>query len=138
MTAALIFAGVAFGLGVSLRILVIVSDIASRCQRLLIDLDVLRDEHRRQLEKENTIMATLDDLVTDVAAETTLAGSIKTLVQGVAAKLTDLSAQLAAAIAANDPAKIQQVHDALTAANASLQASADALTAAVPANVPGA
>jgi hypothetical protein len=91
--------------------------------------DALRTEERR-------IMATLDDLVADVAAQTTLAGSIQSLVAGVSAKLTDLAAQLAAAIAAGNPAQIQAVHDAITAVNASLQASSDALAAAVPANTP--
>lgn len=81
-------------------------------------------------------MATLDDLVADVAAETSLADSIKTLVTGVAAQLKDLADQLATAMAQNDPVKVAAVHEAIVAANTSLQASVDALQAAVPANTP--
>ena len=60
-------------------------------------------------------MATLDDLVTDVAAQATVVDSVVTLLQG-------LRDQLAAAVAANDPAKVQAVITALDANTAKLTA----------------
>ena len=97
-------------------------------QRLNQQLD--RIEHKldlvlvRIVEEENRIMATLDDLLSDVADESTVVASVETL-------LTNLSQQLAAAIAANDPAKIQAVKDAIDANKARL-------SAAVVANTPAA
>lgn len=67
--------------------------------------------------------ATLDDLVTKVT-------NLKTVDDSVVALLQGLSAQLKAAIAANDPAKIQAVADALDAQTAELS---DAVTANTPA-----
>ena len=64
---------------------------------------------------ENKMAATLDDLISDVTDESTVITSVETL-------LTGLSAQLAAAIAANDPAKIQQVKDAIDSNKARLAA----------------
>ncbi len=66
-------------------------------------------------EKE---MAALDDLTTQVAANTTVEGSAVTLIQGLAAQL---------AAAGTDPTK-------LAALQASLKTSADALAAAVAQN----
>jgi len=65
--------------------------------------------------------ATLDDLVAAVAAENTVIDSAITLLNGV-------SAQLAAAIAANDPAKIQAVLDNVNAEKAKLAAAVAANT----------
>lgn len=74
--------------------------------------------------EETKIMAVLDDLTAQVAANTTVEGSALTLIQGLAAKL-------AAAIAAGNPA-------ALTALQTQLKTSADALAAAVAQNTPAA
>lgn len=68
---------------------------------------------------------TLDDILQDVADEKTVVESVSTMVDG-------LSAQLKAALAANDPAKIQQVIDAIDANKAKLAA---ALVANTPAAV---
>lgn len=67
-------------------------------------------------------MAAIDDLTAQVAANTTVVGSALTLIQGFAAQL---------AAAGTDPAK-------LAALQAQLQASDDALAAAVVANTPAA
>lgn len=76
------------------------------------------------VEKENAMAATLDDVQTAVAAETTVEGSVITLLNGIAA-------QLAAALAANDPAKVQAIVDQITA-------NTTAMSAAVAANTPAA
>lgn len=68
--------------------------------------------------KEATIMASIDDVITDVTAETTLIGGVQTLVQG-------LKDQLAAALAGtNIPADVQAKIDA---AFAGLEANKTAL-----------
>lgn len=67
-------------------------------------------------------MAAIDDLTTQVAANTTVIGSALTLIQGLAAAL---------AAAGTDPAK-------LSALQTQLAASDTALAAAVAANTPAA
>jgi len=73
-------------------------------------------------EKEVQIMANLDDIEAAVAAEATVE-------QGVITLLNQLSADLTAAIAGGDPAK-------LTAILTNIQANTAALSAAVVANTP--
>lgn len=75
------------------------------------------------LAKENQHMKNLDDLIADVTAQTTVVQSVSTL-------LSSLSAQLQAAVAAGDTAKIQQIATAMEANTASLSA---AVTANTPA-----
>ena len=70
------------------------------------------------LVKDAQIMAAIDDLTTQVAANTTVEGSAVTLINGLAAQLK---------AAGTDPVK-------LAALQASLKTSADALAAAVAAN----
>lgn len=67
-------------------------------------------------------MATLNDVVTEVTAETSVNQSIVTLLDGIAAQLT-------AAQASGDPAAIQAV---IT----SMQANSKILTDAITANTP--
>lgn len=72
--------------------------------------------------KVNFAMATLDDLVSKVQALTTVDESVVAL-------LTDLKTKLDAAIASGDPAKLQQLSDAL---DAQTQKLSDAVTANTP------
>lgn len=95
------------------------------------------------LKKLEQIMATLADiqaqneqLVAAVAAEDTVIDGAVTLIQGVAAQISDLKDQLAAAIANNDPVAMQAVVDSMTATNADITAKTSALAAAVAANTP--
>ena len=90
------------------------------------------DEHVQKLmyqflnifeHKLEKIMATLDDVVNKV----TDLGSVE---DGVVTLLTDVKTKLDAAIASGDPAKIQQISDALGAQKQKL---ADAITANTPA-----
>lgn len=73
-------------------------------------------------ERGGKIMSALDDLTTQVAANTTVEGSAITLIQGLAAQL---------AAAGTDPTK-------LAALQSQLKTSADALAAAITANTPAA
>lgn len=82
--------------------------------------------------KETTTMAkTLDDVLADqqtaltkITAIETVEDSIAALVASQKQTLADLQAQLAEAIAAGDPAKVQQVADNMAAINAALDAEA--------------
>jgi len=94
-----------------------------------IDLSTQRIEQTVGTVLTNTsrggvVMASLDALKAQVDANTTLEGSAVTLIQGIAA-------QLQAALAGNDPAKVQALVD-------ELQASAAPLAAAIAANTPAA
>lgn len=95
--------------------------------------------------KIQTIMATLADiqaanqaLLAAVAREDTVIGSAVTLINGFASTLSAIQAQLAAAIAANDPAALQAVSDSLTATATDVASQSSALAAAVAANTPAA
>lgn len=70
-------------------------------------------------------MATLADIQAKVAAETVVEQSVITLLQS-------LSADLKAALAANDPVALQAIADGLDANTASLAAAVTANTPAAP------
>jgi hypothetical protein len=89
---------------------------------LTIKVDASIELLNRILNKEIVIMATLVDIQNAVAAETTVEQSVITL-------LGTISADLQAAIAANDPVAMQAVVD-------SLNTNAANLAAAVVANTP--
>ena len=75
------------------------------------------------IAKETRDMATLDDIHADVAAQTTVVSSVTTLLQQLGQQLKD-------AIAANDPAALQELADQIVA-------NSNALANAVAANTPG-
>ena len=85
--------------------------------------------YNRIVAMEQRIMATLADIQAAVAAETTVENSVVALLQ-------TLSADLQAAIAANDPAAMQTVVDTINANAATLAAAVTANTPAAPAPVP--
>lgn len=82
------------------------------------------------------IQTKLVALKADVESETDVVTSVKTLLEGQNTLLVDLRQQLADAIAAGDPAKLQAVLDALdtiTTTNATnKQATVDAVLANTP------
>ncbi len=84
------------------------------------------------------IQAKLAILHDDVEADTTVATSVETLLTGQTQQLKDLAKQLADAIAANDPAALQAVSDALDAITATNEATRAKTIAAVLANTPAA
>lgn len=82
------------------------------------------------LKKGNIQMAVLQDIITEVARTKGVAASVKVAVDGLKAKIEQLSADLAVAVAANDPVAMQAVVDELKAVNSEL----DALVPAIAAN----
>jgi len=90
-------------------------------------LAVARVEEKvdRILAKEIRMAKTLDDVLADVTAQTTVVQSVLTLIEG-------LKQQLADALASGDPAKVQAVLDGLEANTASLSAAVTANTPAPP------
>jgi len=77
---------------------------------------------------EGKIMATVQDVVNEIASEKTVEDSVVALLDAISAQLTDVKAQLAAGADAS----------ALDAVIASLKQNEDALTAAVTRNTPAA
>jgi hypothetical protein len=98
-----------------LELATIVSNFDNKLNQINDKLDLI-------LNKENILMATIQDVVTEVAAETTVNDSIVTLLDGIAAQLT-------AAQASSDPT-------AIAAVITSLQANSKILTDAITANTP--
>ena len=93
------------------------TDTTNRLVRIELKLDLL-------LKQEATLMATVGDVQNAVTSETTVVGSVVTLLQ-------QLSTMLKAAIASNDPAALQAVVDSI---NSNAQTLADAVTANTPAS----
>lgn len=77
-------------------------------------------------------------LIQAVADEDTVIDSAVVLIEGFGSTLADIKAQLAAAIAANDPAAIQAVADSLTNTIADVTAKKQQLADAITANTPAA
>lgn len=77
-------------------------------------------------------------LIAAVTAEDTQIDSTIVLIKGLNQSLADLQAQLAKAIAANDPAAIQAVSDSMAATVADVTAKTKALADASVANTPAA
>jgi len=82
------------------------------------------------------IQAKVASLTTAVQANTSIDGSIVTLLQGLTAMIAALRQQLADAIAGNDPAALQAVLDGLTAAEASIASNTRVLADAAVQNTP--
>lgn len=88
--------------------------------------ELLRHEHRLHhttLERMEQIMTTLSDisaqseaLMAKVTETRDAQEALKTYVQGIKDQITQLAADLAAALADDDPAAMQQVSENLTAA----------------------
>jgi len=82
------------------------------------------------------IQAKVATLTTAVQANTSIDGSIVTLLQGLTAMIAALRQQLADAIAGNDPVALQNVLDGLVAAEASIASNTQTLADAAIANTP--
>lgn len=90
------------------------------------------------LEKMETIMLDTSRLLAAVAEEKTETASLRALAVAQTQAMKDLSAQLAAAIAANDPAAIAQVQADMDTATNDLSIDSQATKDAVTANTPAA
>lgn len=87
-----------------------------------------------QQQEETRMTQAVQDLTAEVAAQTTITGSLNTLIPGILAKYADLTAQLEAA--AGDTTATAAAVAELKAHNAALQAAAEQLTAAVTIGTP--
>lgn len=100
----------------------IVNRLEGKLDQMSSDMSDLNQSGLLILQRERIIMKELDDLTTQVTANTDAEKSAITLINGIAARI---------AAAGVDPVK-------LTALSTSLKSSADALAAAVVANTPAA
>jgi ABC-type transporter Mla subunit MlaD len=91
---------------------------------------------RTIIKNQEKIMIDTSKILAAVAAEKTKVDSLIALANGQTATMKNLSTQLAAAIAANDPAALAQVQADLDQAAADLSAETEAVSAAVDANTP--
>ena len=105
-------------------------------RQILDSLNALADSNTRierrlsRMDREgDSVMATLADLIAEVARTKGIAASVKTAVDGLKAKVAELTAALEAAMAANDPVAMQAVVDELKATNNELDALAPAIVA---------
>lgn len=80
---------------------------------------------RTILRQNEVIMSLVDDIKTAQAQEASDEQKLIATLEATLASNKDLSAQLAAAIAANDPAALQSVLDGINASNAAMQAEID-------------
>ena len=103
---------------------------------VLARLDLILDKLEPITENTENIMIDTSRIIAAVAAEKTKVDSLITLANGQSATMKDLSAQLAAAIAANDPAALAQVQADLDKASSDLDTETAAVTAAIDANTP--
>ncbi len=92
-------------------------------------LDYLEKLLKTLTKQGATEMASLADVVAEVRRTTGVAASVKVAVEGLKAKIAELSQQLTDAIAANDPVALQAVVDELDAANDQLDTLAPAIAA---------
>jgi len=96
----------------------------------LADSNTRIERRLRNVDREgDSIMATLQDLIAEVARTRGISASVKSAVEGLKAKVAELTVALEAAIAAADPVAMQAVVDDLKATNAELDALAPAIVA---------
>jgi len=107
-----------------------------RLDSLTLDIRALLAQGEKLMPVLKDVQAQLDSLAKAVATNTSVGGSIVTLLKGLTTMIADLRQQLADAIAANDPAAIQAVLDALTALETSVAADTKALADAAVQNTP--
>ncbi len=81
-------------------------------------------------------MPTIDDVLTQVASLTDVDSGLSQVIDQIIAQDTDLKARLDAAIASQDPAKLQAVSDGLAQSIADLSAKKQAIIDAITANTP--
>jgi len=86
------------------------------------------------IRKVDGMALDITKLTADVTAQSTVISSAVVLITGLNASISDLKTQLAAAIAANDPAALAAVQAALDDLDAKIASNTAALAAAVPAS----
>ena len=100
------------------------------------DILNIKNQNQKIMADLTTIQTQNAALVAAVTAEDTVIDSAVVLLNGFAATLSALQKQLADAIAANDPAAIQAVADAIGVNVTDITAKTQTLATAVAANTP--
>lgn len=108
----------------------LLTDILGRLKGIDAQLKSIIQTQGGILQKEESIMASLDDLTTEVANESTIVDSMDAAVSGIVTAIADVRAQLQAAINSGDPAKVQAAVDQIKALEAKITSQKDALVAA--------
>jgi len=104
------------------------SEILSRLDTIERKLDLLYKVERRM---ESGMVLDFTNMIAAAADQSTVTNSVLQTLKDLGAKVTDLSAQLAAAIAANDPAAIVAAQAQLEALATGIQTNDAALAAAI-------
>jgi len=104
------------------------SEILSRLESIEQKLDLLYKVERRM---ESGMVLDFTNMIAAAADQSTVTNSVLQTLKDLGAKVTDLSAQLAAAIAANDPAAIVAAQAQLEALATGIQTNDAALAAAI-------
>lgn len=105
---------------------------------ILAALNLLGQKTDAVITLEKTEMINVQALTDAVTRETSVDDSIIALLQNLATNQTALSAQLAAALAANDPVAIAAAQKAIDDSATAMTANSDRIAAAVVANTPAA
>jgi len=104
------------------------SEILNRLDYIAQKLDLILRVERRT---ENEMQLDFTKIVAAAAAQATVTNSVLQTLQDLGAKVADISAQLAAAIAANDPVAQQAAQDQLDALAQGISDNDDKLAAAI-------
>jgi len=103
-------------------------EVLNRLDAIAQKLDlVLRTERRM----ENEMALDFTKMIAAAAAQSTVTNGVLQALQDLGAKITDLSAQLAAALAANDPVAAQKVQDQLDSLATGIKTNDDKIAAAI-------
>ena len=104
------------------------SEVLNRLDSIQQQLDLIFRVERRM---ESGMVLDFTNMIAATAAQSTVTNSVLQTLKDLGAKVADLSAQLAAAIAANDPAAIAAAQAQLDALATGIQTNDDALAAAI-------
>lgn len=104
------------------------SEILSRLESIERKLDLVTKVERRM---ESGMILDFTHMIAAATAQSTVTNSVLQALQDLGAKVADLSAQLAAAIAANDPAATAAIQAQLDALATGIQDNDDKLAAAI-------
>ncbi|SRR6266852_405569 len=105
-----------------------VPEVLNRLDSIQRQLDLVLKVERRM---ESGMVLDFTNMIAAAAAQSTVTNSVLQTLKDLGAKVTDLSAQLAAAIAANDPVAIAAAQAQLDALAAGIQTNDTALAAAI-------
>jgi hypothetical protein len=118
-------------------------ELMNKLEKTVILLEKIYEENKKMSQAVDNLTQMVADLTEAVTAETTVVTSAVTLINGFATTLTDIKAQLDAAIAALqanqvDTTAIEAIAANVLAEHDAVEASTAELAAAVAANTPAA